>query len=131
MGFSTINENFRYRLSRNPAVVNLWVLDLDSNSSRNLTLLKFGCSQSKSAAQTARTQMKQDLKAEMTTERLRHENFSSIGVRECLLMAQTPIADAEHLLPVTNDYSLEPMPVTQSLPYQAYLHISRGPFSCM
>ncbi|KAJ7827823.1 hypothetical protein B0H13DRAFT_2438837 [Mycena leptocephala] len=29
----------------------------------------------------------------------RHDNFSSIGVRERLLMAQTPIVDAERLLP--------------------------------
>ncbi|KAJ7889014.1 hypothetical protein B0H13DRAFT_1888151 [Mycena leptocephala] len=54
-----------------------------------------------------------------------HDNFSSIGVRERLLMAQIPIADAERLLPVTNDYSLEPMPIAQSLPHQAYLYISR------
>jgi hypothetical protein len=47
----------------------------------------------------------------------RHDNFSSISVRERLLMAQTPIVDAEHLLPVTNDYSLKPMPISQSLPY--------------
>jgi hypothetical protein len=59
----------------------------------------------------------------------RHDNFSSIGVRERLLMAQTPIVDAERLLPVTNDYSLKPMPISQSLPYQAYLYVSRGPFS--
>ncbi|KAJ7929523.1 hypothetical protein B0H13DRAFT_2539593 [Mycena leptocephala] len=36
------------------------------------------------------------------------------GVRERLLMAQISIADAERLLPVTNDYSLEPMPIAQS-----------------
>jgi hypothetical protein len=59
----------------------------------------------------------------------RHNNFSSIGVRERLLMAQIPIADAQRLLPVTNDYSLEPMPIAQSLSYQAYPYISRGPFS--
>jgi hypothetical protein len=36
-------------------------------------------------------------------------------------MAQTPIADAEHLLPVTNDYPLKPMPIAQSWLDQVYL----------
>jgi hypothetical protein len=37
-------------------------------------------------------------------------------------MAQIPIADAERLLPVTNDYSLEPIPIAQ---FRSAIHLKR------